>query len=220
MAPTRKQRKEAREASKIKLAHPDRSGPTEATLLQLAQDRELFEKADRQKRRQHGNSQDAEEAEGDGEPLSPTTERVMDAILWSLSLSMLHFTLDVLVQHQYAVAISWPKIVTRTTQAFLVFLLLVYVLHPHPSSPVLLPRLPARFQTPLRQSIFFIAGVSAGCYLIHISNKYGYLAIMKRAPPLGCLWVWSVTELNLTLSVLSLACNLAFFYQGGYTIRG
>ncbi|KAI0103118.1 hypothetical protein F4776DRAFT_492280 [Hypoxylon sp. NC0597] len=211
MVQTRKERKAANE---IKLAHPDRSAaPSEETLLKLAQDRNLFEEAERQERK-HAKDEDEDE-----ELLSPTADRIMDAILWSMSLAMLHFTLDVLVFHQYAISIIWPQIIIRTIQAFAVFLLLIYVLHPHKANPKLLPGLPLRFQDPLRQAIFFVASVSSGCYLIHISNKYSYLAVMKQSPPLGCIWVWSVIELNLPLAVLSLAVTGGFFYQGGYTIK-
>ncbi|OTA76653.1 hypothetical protein M434DRAFT_38810 [Hypoxylon sp. CO27-5] len=217
MVRTRKERKAANE---IKLAHPDRSAaPSEETLLKLAQDRNLFEEAERQKRK-HAKGDDKDEDEDeDEELLSPKADRIMDAILWSMSLAMLHFTLDVLVQHQYAISIIWPQIIIRTIQAFAVFLLLIYVLHPHKANPKLLPGLPLRFQDPLRQAIFFVASISSGCYLIHISNKYSYLAVMKQSPPLGCIWVWSVIELNLPLSVLSLAVTGGFFYRGGYTIK-
>ncbi|KAI1773659.1 hypothetical protein F4818DRAFT_97388 [Hypoxylon cercidicola] len=207
-------RKERKAAGDIKLAHPDRSGvPSEDTLLKLAQDRNLFEQAEQQ------TGKTKEDEPEDDALISPTADRIMEAILWSASLSMLHFTLDVLVQHQYAISIIWPQIIIRTMQAFAVFLLLIYVLHPHASVQILLPGLPARFQSPLRQAIFFIASICSGCYLIHISNRYGYLAVMKQSPSLGCIWVWSVIELNLTPAVLSLAIAGGFFYQGGYTVR-
>ncbi|KAI0834468.1 hypothetical protein F5Y06DRAFT_155153 [Hypoxylon sp. FL0890] len=211
MVRTRKERKAANE---IKLAQPDRTAaPSEETLLKLAEDRNLFEEAERQKRKQ------AKDKDEDEVLLSPTADRIMDAILWSMSLAMLHFTLDVLVQHQYAISIIWPQIIIRTVRACAVFLLLIYVLHPHKAAPKLLPGLPLRFQDPLRQAIFFVASISSGCYLIHISNKYSYLAVMKQSPPLGCIWVWSVIELNLSLAVLSLVVTGGFFHQGGYTIK-
>ncbi|KAI5919314.1 hypothetical protein F4810DRAFT_512913 [Camillea tinctor] len=212
-------RKERKAAAGIKLAQPDRSGPTEATLLQFAQERELFEKADKKQRKNRRSDGSEDERDEEGATLSPKAERIMEAILWTVSLAMLHFTLDVLVQHQYAVVISWPQIVRRSIQALAVFFLLFYTLHPHASSPILLPGLPLRFQSPLRQSIFFGASIASGCYLIHISNVYGYLAVMKQSPPLGCLWVWSIIELDLSLAVVSLAVAGGFFYQGGYTIR-
>ncbi|KAI0456203.1 hypothetical protein F5B21DRAFT_502675 [Xylaria acuta] len=226
MVRTRKDRKAAAE---IKLAQPDRSAPSEETLLNLAQERNLFEQADRHpaNRRKRGsnagegdgNGGDDDDDDDDGGELSPTADRAMDALLWTVSLAMLHFTLDVLVQHQYAMEISWPQIITRALVAFVVFFAFFYVLHPHASSPVLLPGLPRRFQDPLRQTIFFVASTVSGCYLIDISNNYGYLYIMKRSPPLGCLWVWSVIELNLAPAVLSLAIAGGFFYQGGYSLK-
>ncbi|CAJ2506790.1 Uu.00g079760.m01.CDS01 [Anthostomella pinea] len=211
-------RKERKAAGDTKLAQPDRSGPNETTLLQLADERNLFEQAERREKSQRARREGAEEDEEDA-PLSPVFERVMETILWSVSLAMLHFTLDVLVQHQYAMRLVWPDIVIRAVQAMIVFFLLFYVLHPHPSSPVLLPGLPLRFQPYLRQTIFLAASIASGCYLVHISTTYGYIAVMKRSPPLGCLWVWSVIELELPLAVASLACTGGFFYQGGYTIK-
>ncbi len=99
------------------------------------------------------------------------------------------------------------------------FGLLFYTLHAHASNPTILPGLPARYQPILRQSIFFVTSICAGCYLIHISNTYSYLAVMKQAPPVGCLWIWAVIELDLPWAVLSLAGAAAFLWQGGYDIK-
>jgi hypothetical protein len=116
-------RKRKDKVSEIELKQPDRSGPTDATLLQLAQDRGLFDLA---KQKQDANKQDAKkklsvtaETEDDGPGLPPVAERILETLLWTVSLAMLHFTLDVLVQHQYAVDISWWKIVQRAAQALL-----------------------------------------------------------------------------------------------------
>ncbi|KAI0873349.1 hypothetical protein GGS24DRAFT_401136 [Hypoxylon argillaceum] len=212
-------RREKKAAAEVKLAQPDRSAPSEQTLLDMALERNLFEQADQHPTNRRKREEGHDDADGDGE-LSPTAERVMDALLWTVSLAMLHFTLDVLVQHQYAMEIVWPQIATRALTALAVFFAFFYVLHPHPSSPVLLPGLPLRFQDPLRQAIFFVASTVSGCYLIDISNNYGYLYIMKRSPPLGCLWVWSVIELNLAPALASLAIACGFFYQGGYSLQG
>ncbi|KAI0017560.1 hypothetical protein F4780DRAFT_782191 [Xylariomycetidae sp. FL0641] len=213
-------RRERKAAAGVKLTQPDRSGPTEPTLLQLAQERNLFDQADQQKDRLARERQDGDHVGQDDADvaLPPAVDRFMEALLWAISLSMLHFTLDVLVQHQYAVDLVWPPVISRFLQALVVFLLLIYVLHPHSSSPVLLPGLPTKFQEPLRQFIFLATSTVAGCYLVYISNTYSYLAVMKRSPPLGCLWVWSVIELNLTPAIASLAITLAFFFQGGYSI--
>ncbi len=89
-------------------------------------------------------------------------------------------------------------------------------MHRHPSNPALLG-LPTQYCSALRQVFFLATSVGAGCYLIHVTNRYGYLAVMRQAPPLGCLWVWSVVELDLALAVLSLACAGGYMWQKGYS---
>lgn len=42
---------------------------------------------------------------------------------------------------------------------------------------------------------------------------------MKRAPTLGCLWVWAVVEMELGLSVLSVAVAGGFLFLGGYDFK-
>lgn len=195
----------------IRLKHPDRSGPdpSQETLLDLAAKRGLL------------NTPEGEEEisnnglDENGEPL---VGRVGESILWSISLTMLHFTLDVLVAHQYAVEIRWPNLLNRMMQAFPIILLLVYSFHPHPTPSVLLP-IPARIkaiQDLAHQIFFFVGSVSAGCYLIYITNMHAYYAVMKQSPPLGCLWIWSVIELNVFWAIASLICCGIFLKVGGY----
>lgn len=97
--------------------------------------------------------------------------------------------------------------------------MLVYTLHLHPSSPRIVPGLPDRIQPAVRQVVFFTMSICAGCYLIHITNSFGYLAVMKQAPPVGCLWVWSVIELELPWAVLGLALDGLFLWWRGYDIK-
>ncbi|KAL2123789.1 hypothetical protein VTJ04DRAFT_154 [Mycothermus thermophilus] len=216
-------RKRRESSSNIKLRQPDRSGPTEKTLLQLAEERGLFEKAQKREK-EIGKKKEAGTPEKDGkeeeEGLPPTVERVFETLLWSMSLAMLHFTLDVLVHHQYSIhSIVWSSVFLRFLRALLVLCLLVYFLHPHHANPGLVPGLSSRQQAYVRQAIFFTTGTLAGCYLIHITNMYGYMAVMKQAPPIGCLWVWSIIELELPWAVLSLAAAGGFLWQGGYSIK-
>ena len=59
--------------------------------------------------------------------------------------------------------------------------------------------------------------VGVGCYTIHVTNRYDYFAVMKRAPALGTLWVWSVIEMDLLWAVGSVAVNVGWSYWKGYT---
>lgn len=97
-----------------------------------------------------------------------------------------------------------------------VFTFLMFLLHPNPSSPNLVPGLPDQYQSFLRQTIFSAMSIMSGCHLIYISNEYSYLAVMKQAPSLGCLWVWSVIELDLLPAALSLASIGGYLWFGGY----
>jgi len=58
--------------------------------------------------------------------------------------------------------------------------------------------------------------VGAGCHLIYSSNEEAYFAVMKRAPPLGTLWVWSVIEMKLEVAVLSVGVVGGYFWLGGF----
>ncbi|KAJ1337414.1 hypothetical protein MN608_00266 [Microdochium nivale] len=217
MVLTRKGKKAT--SSNYKLALPDTSGPTEKTLLDLAQERDLFAQADKRQAKLARGTDDSDGDDSDDEDsqLPNSVDRFMEALLWSISLTMLHFSLDVLVHQQYALEFSWPDIIMRSVKVVFVFLFFFYVLHPHASAPNWVPFLPRRFQEPLRQAVFLVASVGASCYLIHITNEYGYLFILKRSPPLGCIWVWSIIELDLAVAVASLASTGAFFWQGGYS---
>jgi hypothetical protein len=125
-----KTRKERAGKANIKLRQPDRSGPSEKTLLDLAGERNLFEQAKQRekeiakaKKKQNtaeNDDDDDDDDSDDGEPpvLSPGAERVLEAALWTVTIAMLHFTFDVLVQNQYGREISWPDVVMRTGRAW------------------------------------------------------------------------------------------------------
>ena len=110
--------KKRKENAPLKLKHPDRSGPTEDTLLKLAQDRNLFEEAERKQRANKRKNTPGKDDEDDA-TISPHAEFILETSLWSVSLAMLHFTLDVFVQHQYAMTIAWNKVILRSLQALL-----------------------------------------------------------------------------------------------------
>ncbi|PHH76338.1 hypothetical protein CDD82_4041 [Ophiocordyceps australis] len=134
---------------------------------------------------------------------------------------MLHFTFDVLVQHQYATDISWPLVCLRAARAWMVFFFLFYALHPYPShdAPLPLLTLPSHCHYPLRQAIFLGLGLVSACRLVFVSNAAGYLATMKQTPPLACLCLWAVIELHLPLAVLCLALVALYIHLADYHIK-
>ncbi|KAK1241847.1 hypothetical protein MKX07_007670 [Trichoderma sp. CBMAI-0711] len=216
--------KNRKDPANIKLRQPDRSPPTGKTLLDIAQERSLFDQAARRERELAGSkssssSSGAQDDEDDDGKLSPGAERFLDALLWTTTLAILHSTFDVLVMNQYGTVIKWEKVVANAGRAWCAFFFLFYVLHPHEANQTLLPGLPRRFQRPLRQLLFFGMSCAAGCALVYITNSKGYLYNMKRAPPLGCLWVWAVVELDLVWAVPSLLVTGLYLWMNGFSIK-
>lgn len=118
-----RERKEKR-AKNIKLKQPDRSGPTDKTLFDIADERNLFKQAaakERKNKRQKegGKAEDEDDEDEDEEGLPPGAERILETLLYSVSLAMLHLTLDVLVQQQYALEIEWFQIIQRALQGLM-----------------------------------------------------------------------------------------------------
>ena len=112
--------KEPRKAKDIKLKQPDRSGPTEQTLLDLAHQRDLFAQADERTRANKlaRNGADPNDEVDDGPVLSPGAERFLEAVLYTVTMAMMHFTFDVLVQHQYGREVEWSSVWIRTGRAW------------------------------------------------------------------------------------------------------
>lgn len=180
------------DSSDVPLAQPDRSGPKGKSLLDLAAERqdELIAQADaiNEKRRQASDG------------IKSTEGPFANALLYAVTLSMVHFTLDVLVYHQYAQKIYWDEIFGRLGLFFPCVGAIIYILY----QPFIM-RLPL-----LRQVAFLVASTLAGCYLARTSNKETYIAVMRRAPPLGTLMVWLYIEMRLPFALAGLG------FIGGY----
>ncbi|KAK5140302.1 hypothetical protein BJ546DRAFT_203654 [Cryomyces antarcticus] len=189
----------------IKLAQPDRSGPKSKTLFELADERQALLDKGKPFAKQ---SRTDEPKEGDGDLANDPLGTFGDAVLYGSTLSMLHFTLDVLVYHQYRQDIEWREIFARTGTVLPILFFLVYVLHSEAAS---------RFAI-AKQIFYLVTAVVAGCYMVYIGNMYSYFAVLKRAPPVGTLWVWSVIEMRLAYALTSLAVVGGFLWWGGFTI--
>lgn len=203
-----------RTAADLPMRQPDRSGPKGKTLYDLAEERRAelaahgqpFSKihSDGLVRDENGTILSASSKDFSDEPLGPFGE----AVFLTVSLAMLHFTLDVLVYNQYRQEIEWPPIFKRTGTLAPVLLFIIYALKTRT----------ARKVEVLRQMLFLAIAVGSGCYVIYAGNTYSYYAVMKRAPPLGTLWIWSVVEMKLEWALASVVVNLGFLFWGGYSV--
>jgi hypothetical protein len=176
------------------LQHPDYSGPKGKTLFEMADERQR--ELNKGKPGREPARSDQEEAIG---PFG-------DALLYSLTMAVLHLTLDVLVFSQYQEDIVWPEIIKRAVSALPIFFFLVYLTHVEFSN---------RFPL-LRNLVFTIGGIAAGCYLVFSGNKHGYFYVMKAAPPVGTLWVWSVVEMDVQYAALNAAVVFGYSKWNGF----
>lgn len=58
--------------------------------------------------------------------------------------------------------------------------------------------------------------IAAGGHLVKISNEDPYMAVMKQAPELGTLWVWSVVESRWELALAGVLAVAGWGWARGY----
>lgn len=163
------------------------------------------------------------DADGDGETTLALDEYspILDTLLFSISLSALHFTLEALTVHQYAEKLVWRHVFWHTVlQAFPVLTVLVYFVHGHVAL-VGQEGISARTRRGVRwarEAGFVGVAVLAGCRLVKVTNEKGYMAVMKGAPGVGTVWVWCVMESGLGGAVLGVLGPGVYAWWYGYGI--
>ena len=157
-------------------------------------------------------------------PPPPAISPILDTIFLALPLSSLHFTLSFLTAHQYAQELRVRPIVLDTVfVAFPTLTLVIHLLHGHlfffsTSTRSTLSSTVQKALTVAQQILFLLAANVAGCYLIHLTNDRGYYAVMKKAPSIGTIWVWSIIELGLLGALAGVAGPGLYAWWNGYGI--
>jgi hypothetical protein len=192
--------------NEIPMVTPDYDAkPTGKTLYQIVDERYAELKKQGQpfpKSQADGDGVSEVDFPLDGDPLGAFA----NAVIYCISLSMLHVTLDVIVLSQYQQDIVWSEIIARIARMTPGLFLVLWLFHTEAVK---------RWHR-VRQAFFLITSVVAGCYLIHAGNKYGYYFVMKKAPPVGTLWVWSVVEMDLWFAVAHAVAVVGYMWWGGY----
>jgi hypothetical protein len=210
----------------VPLVRPDyNSRPTGKTLLQLADERRAllsagtpFPPNNKQTTAHHANDDDDDgndevvvDKDGDFEFMSTEPlPALATALLYTVSLSAVHTTLDVLVLSQYAQDISFRPIVGRLVRLTPGLFLALWILHSE--------RVNVRRYAVARQVFFFVVAGAAAGYLFYAGNEEGYYYVMRKAPPLGTLWVWSVVELELVWTMVHVVGVAAWVWWKGYGV--
>ncbi|KAL9072171.1 MAG: hypothetical protein Q9161_003792 [Pseudevernia consocians] len=197
----------------VPLHQPSRDAPTHEALFDIASERQLLNATAQSSPPSITTTKinpDGTLSTIDSTSISPdATTPYLDVFLYTATLTMLHFTLTVLVHHQYAAtppsltSILYTSTVTSPTPVLI--LVLVSILHPRSS---LLPT----------QILFAFLSMAAGAWLVHASNEDAYIAVMKKAPPLGTLWVWAIVETRWEWAVGCLSVVAGWGWWKGYSM--
>ncbi|KAF8477268.1 hypothetical protein BDZ91DRAFT_688479 [Kalaharituber pfeilii] len=130
---------------------------------------------------------------------------VATAVFFAVPLTFLLAAFEIVVHQQYRQELVIQEVVLKSIKAFPILFTLVYFTHPH------------RTRLPL-QLILCAFSIGAGCWLVHAANKLNYYAVMKRAPPVGTLWIWSAVEMDLGWLVLSCLAVAGWTWWKGFSI--
>lgn len=144
--------------------------------------------------------------------LSPVGRFMFDSLDYTaylIPIISVHVVLDILVRAQYSEnsweSVAQNEILYRALMAIPVFSLLHFFVHPLTGMRA------------FRIASFF-ASVAVGGYLLYASNEEGYYYVMKRAPPLGTLWVWLFIEMEWQWSATSLVVIAFWMWLKDYSI--
>ncbi|KAL9578407.1 MAG: hypothetical protein Q9212_005738 [Teloschistes hypoglaucus] len=194
----------------IPLARPKQQTPKGKTLLELAEERQLLQRSKNESPPSFTTTRinpDGSVTEEVSRTIDLSATPYLDVFLYTTSLTLLHFTLTLLVHHQYAT--ERPSVLpiflssTIFSPAPWLILLLVGLLHPQASNAYM-------------QVIFAGMAIFAGSWLVQASNDDPYLAVMKKAPALGTLWVWGIVELRWDVAVACLMVTGGWGWWKGY----
>lgn len=134
---------------------------------------------------------------------------LLDYATYLIPIISVHLVLDVLVRVQYSEdtfeGFAQRDVLYRAAMAIPVFALLHHFVHPFR-------------KTRLFRIASFFASVGTGGYLLYAGNEEGYYYIMKRAPPLGTLWVWMFVEMDWEWSAMSLIVVVFWMWLKDYSL--
>jgi len=209
----------ASQASNIVFKQPSSLKPSGKTLIQQAQNCESASNALPEKQPATSLSTDANSTS-----TSPSqTTALITTLLYSPTLTLLHFTFHILVLHQYSqlgssltssssnrtllLSLLWQIL----RQYLLPYAILVYVVHT--------PFFPFLHRPRLRDISFTIASIVAGCTLMRMSYRAPYLEMVDKAPAVATLWLWCVLEMGIGGAMAMIGAVGGFAWWFGYGFR-
>ncbi|KAH9443286.1 hypothetical protein KEM48_014307 [Puccinia striiformis f. sp. tritici PST-130] len=134
---------------------------------------------------------DKNSTEEEVDTLPVWVDRAFDTFLWSIPFTTVFVCLDVAIHAQYGQPVTLWSELARVGNVYPSALFLIhYSLHYH--------------EQILANLLLFGLSTIGGSYMVYIMNRLSYLLVMRRVPPLGALWIYSVVRMHLSHAVLSL----------------
>lgn len=135
---------------------------------------------------------------------------ILDYTQFLIPLLSAHIILDILVNIQYSQDITWDNVALQSEilkrAALMAPVLLVMHLFFDPWKDTRVFRVAS-----------FVAAVGIGAHLVYIANEEGYYFVMRRAPPLGTIWIWLVIIMHWAYAAVSLVVVYFWMKLRGYT---
>ena len=66
--------------------------------------------------------------------------------------------------------------------------------------------------------MFLSMSIGCGMWMITAAYEYGYMAVMRKAPGAGTLWVWAVLENRIELASVGLLVVGGYYLYGDYSL--
>ncbi|KAK7061648.1 hypothetical protein R3P38DRAFT_2830722 [Favolaschia claudopus] len=126
-------------------------------------------------------------------------EEIFDATLLIIPCSFLLLLMQILIMNQYGQDANLKVLIGRMVEGLPILSLFIFFTTRHKRNPRV-------------QILLFIMGSAAGCRMLYLLKRGGYLSNMRQCPPLITLWVYTVIQLDLGFAVLNLILVALFVW--------
>ncbi|KAK6533462.1 hypothetical protein TWF694_002401 [Orbilia ellipsospora] len=159
-------------------------------------------KPSKKKKDDDAKKSDEESEEGEGDDV-PVIGDAGQTFFFAIPLTMMLFGFYVMVKKQYVEEPDHWDGFLRSLKSFPAIWMVLYLTHPRKDWMIV-------------QLLFFATAVGTGCWIVYNVNINGYYAIMKMVPPLGVMLVYSVIQMDLLPSTLSLAAIVGYIWYNDF----
>ncbi|KIY73675.1 hypothetical protein CYLTODRAFT_416706 [Cylindrobasidium torrendii FP15055 ss-10] len=132
-------------------------------------------------------------------------EEVFDAVLYIVPFSFCLLLMEILVHRQYGREASVSDLMDRMIPGVPILSIFIFYTKRYKNHRKM-------------QFALFIMGSLAACRMMNLLALSGFKKIMKQAPPLATLWIYTIVQLELGPAVLNLAVVAIYVLAAGLKV--